>query len=386
MAVAIFLLIIVIASVLLSFFSPWQFTEIASNWGNIDFTVILTFWICGIVFVLVGLFMVYTTWKFRYREGARADYEPENPKLEWWLTTITTIGVVAMLAPGLIVWNDFVNPPDDVQEVEVLSKQWGWAFRLPGEDGKFGTVHVDNIRSDNPFGMNKSDPNGDDDVLLKEGNMLHLAVDQPYKMLLRSNDVLHDFWVPEFRAKMDAVPGMVTYFWFTPTRVQENPFEIVCAELCGQGHYTMRGWVKVDAQDDFQSWLATQQTWAQMQAGITPKVYSPEAQRGRELWESEGCSACHSLDGSGVIGPTWLDVWGATRTLADGSTVTVDEAYVVESIRDPSVKVAEGFSPVMIAYDESTVTDDEVAALIALMREEVTEEAPEAAAEAATGP
>ena len=145
MAVAIFLLIIVIVSVLLSFFSPWQFTEIASNWGYIDFTVILTFWICGIVFVLIGLFMVYTTWKFRYREDARADYEPENPRLEWWLTIVTTVGVVAMLAPGLIVWNDFVNPPDDVQEVEVLSKQWGWAFRFPGEDGKFGTVHVDNI-------------------------------------------------------------------------------------------------------------------------------------------------------------------------------------------------------------------------------------------------
>ncbi|MDE0422325.1 MAG: cytochrome c oxidase subunit II [Gammaproteobacteria bacterium] len=370
MAVAIVLLIIVIVSVLLSFFSPWKFTEIASNWGHIDNTVILTFWICGVVFALIGVFMVYTTWKFRYREDARADYEPENPKLEWWLTIVTTIGVVAMLAPGLIVWNDFVNPPDDAQEVEVLSKQWGWAFRFPGEDGRFGTVHVENIRSDNPFGMNKADPNGDDDVLV-DGTTLHLPVDQPYKVLLRSNDVLHDFWVPEFRAKMDAVPGMVTYFWFTPTRIQEEPYEIVCAELCGQGHYTMRGRVKVDAEDDFQAWLASQPTWAQVQAGITPKAYSAEARRGRELWEDEGCSACHSLDGSGVIGPTWLNLWGSTRTMTDGTTATVDEAYVAESIREPGVKVVEGFSPVMIAYDEDTVTDDEIAALVALMKEEV---------------
>ena len=378
MAVAIVLLIIVIVSVLLSFLSPWKFTEIASNWGHIDNTVILTFWICGIVFALIGVFMVYTTWKFRYREDARADYEPENPKLEWWLTIVTTIGVVAMLAPGLIVWNDFVNPPDDAAEVEVLSKQWGWAFRFPGEDGKFGTVHVRNIRSDNPFGMNTADPNGEDDVLV-DGTTLHLPVDQPYKVLLRSNDVLHDFWVPEFRAKMDAVPGMVTYLWFTPTRIQEEPYEIVCAELCGQGHYTMRGRVKVDAEEDFQAWLAAQPTWAQYQAGITPKAYSAEARRGRELWESEGCSACHSLDGSGVIGPTWLNLWGTTRTLADGTTVTVDEEYVTESIREPGVKVVEGFSPVMIAYDESTVSGDEVAALIALLKEEVEGAAPEEA-------
>ena len=382
MAVAIFLLILVIVSVLLSFFSPWKFTEIASNWGNIDGTVILTFWICGIVFVLIGLFMVYTTWKFRYRKDARADYEPENPKLEWWLTIVTTVGVVAMLAPGLIVWNDFVNPPDDAQEVEVLAKQWGWAFRFPGEDGKFGTVHVDNIRSDNPFGMNEADPNGEDDVLVAD-TTLRLAVDQPYKVLLRSNDVLHDFWVPEFRAKMDAVPGMITYFWFTPTRIQDGAYEILCAELCGQGHYTMRGWVKVDTRDDFHSWLATQPTWAQVQAGVTPKVYSPEARRGHELWQSEGCVACHSLDGSGVIGPSWQNTWGSTRTLADGTTVTVDETYVIESIREPTAKVAEGFSPVMIAYDEATVTDAEVAALIALMKEAVTEPASEASEEAA---
>ena len=227
--------------------------------------------------------------------------------------------------------------------------------------------------------MNEADPNGEDDVLVN-GTTLHLPVDQPYKVLLRSNDVLHDFWVPEFRAKMDSVPGMVTYFWFTPTRIQEEPYEIVCAELCGQGHYTMRGRVKVDAEEDFQAWFASQPTWAQVQAGITPKVYSAAAQRGRELWESEGCSACHSLDGSGVIGPTWLNLWGSTRTMADGTTATADEAYVLESIREPGVKVVEGFSPVMIAYDEDTVTDDEIAALVALMKEEVEGAAPEEAA------
>ena len=370
MAVAIFLLIIVVGSVIFTFLSPWWFTDIASNWGAIDVTVLITFWVCGVVFVAVGLFMAYSTWKFRHREGARADYEPENPRLEWWLTAVTTVGVVAMLAPGLIVWDKYVNVPAHAQEFEVLSQQWTWKFRFPGEDGILGTVDVKHTSLDNPFGMNPDDPNGEDDILVNNREV-HLPIDQPFKALLRSNDVLHDFFVPEFRAKMDSVPGMITYFWFTPTRV--GTYEILCAELCGTGHHTMRGFVHIDDQEDFDAWLATQPTWAQMQAGVEPKVYSALAQRGRDVAESAGCIACHSLDGTQVVGPTWQGLWGSVKTLTDGSQVTVDEAYVIESVREPAVKLVEGFSPVMIAYDASTVPDADLEALIAFLQEDAAQ-------------
>ena len=367
MAVAIFLLIIVVGSVIFTFVSPWWFTDIASNWGSIDTTVLITFWVCGVVFVAVGLFMAYSTWKFRYREGARADYEPENPRLEMGLTVITAIGVVAMLAPGLLVWDDYVHPPPEAEEFEVLSQQWRWSFRFPGEDGVLGTVHVRHIKSDNPFGMNPNDPAGEDDVLIA-GNTVQLPINRPFKALLRSNDVLHDFFVPEFRAKMDSVPGMITYFWFEPTKLGE--YEILCAELCGKGHYTMRGWVKIVGQEDFDAWLAAQPTWAQMKAGVTPKAYSALARRGRDVAETNGCFACHSLDGSQVVGPTWQGVWGEQTPLADGSSVTVDESYVLESVREPAAKLVEGFAPVMIAYDAETISDDDLAALTAFLREE----------------
>ena len=367
MAVAIFLLIIVVGSVIFTFVSPWWFTDIASNWGSIDTTVLITFWVCGVVFVAVGLFMAYSTWKFRYREGARADYEPENPRLEMGLTVITAIGVVAMLAPGLLVWDDYVHPPPEAEEFEVLSQQWRWSFRFPGEDGVLGTVHVRHIKSDNPFGMNPNDPAGEDDVLIA-GNTVQLPINRPFKALLRSNDVLHDFFVPEFRAKMDSVPGMITYFWFEPTKLGE--YEILCAELCGKGHYTMRGWVKIVGQEDFDAWLAAQPTWAQMKAGVTPKAYSALARRGRDVAETNGCFACHSLDGSQVVGPTWQGVWGEQTPLADGSSVTVDESYVLESVREPAAKLVEGFAPVMIAYDAETISDDDIAALTAFLREE----------------
>ena len=379
MAVAICLLVIVVGSVIFTFLSPWWFTDIASNWSDIDTTVLITFWVCGAVFVAVGLFMTYSVWKFRHREGARADYEPENPRLELWLTVITAIGVVAMLAPGLIVWDDYVNVPEDSHEFEVLAKQWQWSFRFPGEDGKFGTVDVQNITADNPFGMNPNDPRGEDDVLVTSGTV-HLPINRSVKALLRSNDVLHDFFVPEFRAKMDSVPGMITYFWFEPTKT--GKYEILCAELCGQGHYTMRGWVEIDAQEDFDAWLASQPTWAQMQAGITPKNYSAAAQRGRDVAESTGCFACHSLDGSQVVGPTWQGLWGSEKKMADGSTVVVDEDYVVESVRNPAVKLVEGFAPVMIPYDADTISDAALADLIEFLREETgTESTPGASAE-----
>ena len=367
MAVAIFLLVLVVGSVIFTFVSPWWFMEIASNWGGIDTTVLITFWVCGVVFVAVGLFMAYCVWKYRHRADAKAEYEPENSRLEWALTIVTTVGVVAMLAPGLIVWDDYVNVPEEAQEFEVLAQQWKWSFRFPGQDGKFGAVDVRNIEPNNPFGMDPNDSRGNDDVLVAT-NTVHLPVNQPYKALLRSNDVLHDFFVPEFRAKMDSVPGMITYFWFEPTR--EGKYEILCAELCGWGHYTMRGWVQIDTREDFDAWLASQPTWEQMQAGITPKAYSALARQGREVAETNGCFACHSLDGSQVVGPTWQGVWGTETALADGSSAIVDEPYVVESIREPALRLVEGFAPVMIPYDESTISEEDMEALIAFLREE----------------
>jgi cytochrome c oxidase subunit 2 len=159
-----------------------------------------------------------------------------------------------------VVWADFVTVPDGAAETEVMGQQWQWSFRLPGADGAMGTSDAKNITPENPFGLNPTDPKGQDDVLI-QGQDLHLPLDKPVKILLRSIDVLHDFYVPQFRAKMDLVPGMVTYFWITPSRT--GTFDVLCAELCGTGHHTMRGIVVVDDESAYQTWLAEQQTFAQ---------------------------------------------------------------------------------------------------------------------------
>ena len=289
MVMVIAIVLLVVGSVLFHILSPWYLTPIASNWTNIDDTISLTFWVTGAVFVAVNLFMAYAVYAFRYDPKKRADYEPENKKLEWWLTGLTSVGVAAMLAPGLLVWAEFVTVPEDAHEVEVVGQQWHWSFRFPGADGRFGAIDSRYVSDDNPFGMELDDPNGQDDVLVFSPTM-HIPIDKPVKTLLRSKDVLHDFAVAQFRVKMDMVPGHVSYLWFTPTKLGQ--YEILCEELCGVGHHTMRGMVVVDTQQDYDAWLAAQPTYAEVLSRQAGNV-----ERGHTQYTL--CAACHGANGEG---------------------------------------------------------------------------------------
>ena len=362
MVLVIVLLLLVIGSVLFHFLSPWYLTPIASNWGMIDDTLTITFIVCGFVFVAINLFMVYAVYKYRYKKERRAEYEPENKKLEWWLTAFTTVGVIAMLAPGLFVWAKYVEVPEDAMLVEAIGQQWHWTYRYPGADGILGTVDTRNISAKNPFGLDEDDPNGQDDILVS-GPEVHLPKGGPVKVLLRSKDVLHDFYVPQIRAKMDLVPGMITYFWFTPTKIGE--FDVLCAELCGSGHYNMRSRMVVEDEKDFQIWLQSQPTFAQMLAGTGSASGGSLVEQGEQLARDQGCIACHSLDGSPGVGPTWKGLVGKKEILADGSSVMVDEDYLKESIVDPNAKLVKDYAPIM---PPAQVTEDQLEALVAYLK------------------
>jgi cytochrome c oxidase subunit 2 len=291
MYVAIALIVLIAGSLLFHFLSPWYFTPIASNWGTIDDTISITFWVTGIVFVAVNLFVAFAVFRFRYRREAHAAYEPENKKLEWWLLGLTTVGVAAMLAPGLFVWAKFVNVPADAAEVEALGQQWHWMYRFPGKDGKLGTVDAKYFSDKNPFGLNPADPNGRDDVVIANPE-LHLPLGKPIKLLLRSKDVLHNFSVAQIRVKMDLVPGLVTHAWFTPTRA--GTFDLLCEELCGIAHFAMRGRMVVEDEGTFQAWLTRQPTFAQSAAR---PAGDPGA--GQALYAV--CAGCHGAQGEGNV-------------------------------------------------------------------------------------
>jgi cytochrome c oxidase subunit II len=272
MHVALMMAFVVAASLIFHFLSPWRATPIASNWGFIDDTLALTFWVTSAGFVAVILFMAYCLYRFAHRYGRRSAYEPENRKLELLLGGVTTIGVVLLLAPGLSVWGQYIDPPRNAIEVEAVGVQWSWSFRLPGADGQFGASDVRFVEGSNMLGVNPADQRGRDDLIVSNGE-LHVPLGKPVKVLLRSIDVVHDFYVPEIRAKMDLVPGMETFFWFTPTKA--GRFEILCVAYCGVGHPQMRGALFIESESDYRNWQAAQRTFAQTQGNDAARGSRP---------------------------------------------------------------------------------------------------------------
>lgn len=372
MIIALALIAIVLASLLFHFLSPWQPPPLASNWRQMDDTLTITFVITAIFFVVLNLFLVYVILRFRRRRGQAAGgagYQPVNHKLERWLTGVTTVGIVALLAPGLAVYADYVRAPSDAMEVEVLGSQWQWRYRFPGADGKLGPTDPRFVSSSNPFGLDPAAPAGQDDALV-EDNELHLPLNKPVKMMLRAHDVLHDFYVPPFRARMNMVPGMITSFWFTPT--QAGRFEAMCAQLCGVGHAAMRGVVVVESEAEFEAWLRTKPSFAAAgkpapaaAGAAAPSAAATPVEQGQALAKAKACVACHSIDGSPGVGPSWKGLYGRTETFADGSKAQVDEAFLRQEIREPQSRIVQGFAPIMPKIE---LSDAELAALVAYIR------------------
>ena len=363
MALPILLIVVVVAALAFHFWSPWWLTPLASNWRQMDDTLTLTLVITGVAFVVVNLFVAWAIIRYRHRDGHRAAYEPHNRRLEAWLIGITTIGIVTMLAPGLFVYAKLINPPANAHVVEVVGQQWQWRFRLPGPDGRLGSSDPSYVTADNPLGLNPKDPANQDNRIV-DAPELHLLVGEPVKLLLRAKDVLHDFYVPPFRTRMNMVPGMVTQMWLTPTRI--GRFDILCAQLCGVGHANMRGVVVVDDKPAYDAWVAKLPTFAALQAQHAGAATSdPLAAKGKLLAQAKGCAACHTVDGSPGVGPTWKGLYGTTQTFQDGSSAHVDDAYLATFIRNPTARVPKGFAPIMPKLD---LTDDELKGLIAYIR------------------
>ena len=368
MGVAIILLLIVVASVVFHWMTPWTLTPLASNWVQMDQTLSITIGVTGLFFVAVMLFVCYALWKYTHRPGSpRAAYVPDNKKLEHWLIGITTVGIVALLAPGLKVYADYVQPPANAMQLEVLGQQWQWRYRFVGDDGKLGGSDPRFFNAQNPFALDPADPGAQDDRLITDKEV-HLPVGHPVKVLARSHDVLHDYFVPQFRARMNIVPGQMSWFWFTPTTA--GRYEAMCAQLCGVGHPNMHGVVVVEDEASFKAWLEKQPTFA---ASMKPAVATSGAggsatdllALGASLAQGKGCTACHSVDGSASVGPTWKGLFGKTETMTDGSTALVDDAYLRAFIKNPMARAVKGFPQVMPPIP---LTDDEMTAIVAYIK------------------
>ena len=226
--------------------------------GEIDNMLVLVHWLMLVLFVGWGLFFVYVLFRFRRGASPKADYTGAHGKLSKGLEiAIVVIEMVLLIVYAIPAWARRVTFPEEAQAtvVRVVGKQFEWQIQYPGRDGKFGRTDIKLVSADNPIGLDRTDPNAKDDLL--ETNQLMLPVDRPVLVHLSSMDVIHSFGLYEMRVKQDAIPGMSIPVWFTPTRVGE--YEIACSQLCGLGHFRMRGFITIQSAADYQKWTADQE-------------------------------------------------------------------------------------------------------------------------------
>jgi len=228
------------------FSRPWL-PPLNSERSAIDDALWLSLVVTGIVFIATNLMLAWLGWRYQDGPGARAAYWHDSPRLEWSWTLVTAAIMFVFLFRALSLWAQIQSPPPpDAMLVEVTGQQFAWNVRYPGPDGILGKTDHKIASQENPIGLDKSDPAAADDLLLL--NQLYLPKGRPVRIQIRSMDVIHSLFLPQFRVKQDAMPGMTVQTWFVPK--ETGDFEIACAEHCGLGHYRMRGQVHVVAAAD----------------------------------------------------------------------------------------------------------------------------------------
>lgn len=277
------------------------------------------------LFALIFVPIIYSLFVFRRKTGDKSEGEhfEGNNALEvgWTIIPLFVVVLFSFLGAGNLARTLRTDP--DAMVVKVTGFQWGWKFSYPD------------------YGF--------------ETKEMYLPVDQQVLLKMESADVIHSFWVPEFRPKQDLVPGRVTELTITPNLV--GNYKVRCAELCGTSHAYMENPVVVVEQVKFDAWVEEQKE-------LAAAANTPEA-KGKLLVDSNGCVACHSVNGAAGVGPTWLGLFGADVELANGSVVTADDAFLAESIKDPAATVVKGFQPTMPKYP---FTDEEIANIVAYIK------------------
>jgi cytochrome c oxidase subunit 2 len=323
-----------IVGVALTLWMDWFPEQAAGSADDID-TLYDVLLICSVpVFVLVMTVAIYSVWRFRAKPGDRGDGPPihGNTRLEIIWVTIPFVMVTALAVYGGVVLADIEEKKPNELKVEVTGQQFTWSFEYPQQGGK-------NVKAT--------------ELVLPRGRPVHFRI--------HAKDVIHSFWVPAFRLKSDAVPGITTTVRLTPSR--EGVYEVVCAELCGIGHSTMRQNVRVVPAGEFESWLAKRGRGGAA-AGAEPGTEEAGA-AGKQVFADAGCDACHTLADAGAtakVGPNLDELLADARKYGKGKSA---EEYVKESIVDPAAFEVPGFpAGTMPKNYEEQLTEQEIGALV----------------------
>jgi cytochrome c oxidase subunit 2 len=303
------------------FFFPVQGSEAAAAHDQIFMILI---YVAGFFFLLINAAALY--FSIRYRKSRCPEPQPSpshNNKLEIMWTIIPTLICVWFFYIQMVGFVDRRIAPVGSYEIKVTGQKWRWNFTYP-----------------NGF----------------QSNELHAPIGENVRLILDSRDVIHSVWIPEFRIKQDVVPGRYTETWFNAT-IPGN-YTLKCTEYCGTDHSGMKSPVVIQSRLEFDQWLEENNN---LLADLTP------VEAGERLFSLKGCVACHTLDGSALIGPTTKGSFGSERNFADGSSGTVDENYIRESLLEPASKVVDGFAPVMPSF-QGQLKEEEIVAIIEFIK------------------
>jgi cytochrome c oxidase subunit 2 len=314
-------------------FLPEQGTQLAENIDKLHYFVITATMIAS---TALGVFAIWCMAHFRRRRRNQTTPHVEaSLPMEIIFVGLPLVLFLFWFAVGFRQFTQITEPPSDAMDVYVMGKKWMWKFAYPG----------------GPNGL----------------NVLRVPKGRNVRLLMTSRDVIHSFYIPGFRIKTDVLPGRYTQMWFHATTPGRYP--VFCAEYCGTGHSMMRAEVDVLEPEEYDTWLASEQR-GRMQQKDTPPLVDTTASapsdmiaEGRRLAGEHGCLKCHSVDGTQHIGPTWLDMYGRTEKLNDGTPVLIDEGYITESMMSPKAKLVAGYQTVMPSY-LGKLTGPESAAIV----------------------
>jgi len=318
-------------------FLPEQASDYARDVDHLHFFIITTTMLAA-----TGVFATAIFFFLRWRRRSDSDVTPRIEPTPIHEALFIGTPLVLFLIWFAIGYPQYVRlqlPPKDAMDVFVQGKKWMWKFAYPG-----GPNAVDTLR---------------------------VPVGRPVRLLITSRDVIHSFFVPALRVKMDAVPGRYTQTWFTATKV--GRYDIFCAEYCGMGHSAMLGELVVMPAAEFDDWIGEQRRGLAAAADASPiagegvRPGSSLVDEGRRLAAEQGCLKCHSVDGTRHIGPTWTQLYGRTEKLATGKTIVADEGYLTKSIMDPGADVVAGYQNVMPTY-QGRLSPPEVAAIVEFIK------------------
>jgi len=254
----------------------------------------ITIVITGIVFVITQIILFWFAYKYQESDNRKAYFYPHNNKLEVLWTAVPAIVLTVMVGFGLYYWFRITGEaPANAMQVEITGSQFKWEMRYPGKDKVLGKKYFKAINEseNNPLGQLWEDSANKDDIYLPPGDPMHLVVNKPVRLIINAKDVIHDVGLSHFRLKMDAVPGTPTTMWFTPTKTtaqmkkeMDDPdfvYEISCDQMCGPGHFKMRGTIIVESQEEFDLWMAKQK----------PKFYLAHPEKDPEALKAKADSS-----------------------------------------------------------------------------------------------